>query len=117
MRGPARGRGVRLTVDRDELRRYARRVGDRWPVERLYVGGHRVTGGAEGEDFVVVVVSKGFDGVPWLERVRQARALWDAAEMGGDADVHCYTPVELERKREALPAVRAAVEDGIEPGA
>jgi uncharacterized protein len=92
-------------------------VGDRWPVEALYVGGRRITGAAESPDFVVVVVSQGFDGVPWLERVRQAQALWDGAEMGGDADVHCYTPVELERKREALPAVREAVEEGIQPAA
>jgi hypothetical protein len=90
-------------------------VGDRWPVEALYVGGSRVTGAAAAPDFVVVVVSGGFDGVPWLERVRQARSLWDGAEMGGDADVHCYTPVELERKREALPVVRAAVDEGIQP--
>jgi uncharacterized protein len=92
-------------------------VGDRWPVEALYAGGRRITGATQGPDFLVVVVSQGFDGVPWLERVRQAQALWDAAEMAGDADVHCYTPVELERKREALPAVREAVEEGIQPAA
>ena len=33
-------------------------------------------------EYVVVLVSPGFDGVPWLERVHQAEALWDAAEMG-----------------------------------
>jgi hypothetical protein len=60
-----------------------------------------------------VLVSAFFDGVPWLERVYQAGALWDAAEMGAEADVHCYTPAELERKREALRAVREAVEHGI----
>jgi uncharacterized protein len=92
-------------------------VGDRWPVEALYVGGGVITGASESPDFVVVVVSQGFDGVPWLERVRQAQALWDGAEMGGDAAVHCYTAIELERKREALPAVREAVEEGIQPAA
>jgi uncharacterized protein len=51
--------------------------------------------------------------VPWLERVYQAGALWDAAEMGAEADVHCYTPAELERKREALRSVREAVDHGI----
>jgi hypothetical protein len=104
-------------ADRDELRRYARRVGDRWPVDRLYVGGARVTGASEGPDYLVIVVSDGFDGVPWLERVRQAQALWDTAEMGGAAEVHCYTPIELERKRDALEGVRAAVEEGVELGA
>jgi hypothetical protein len=90
---------------REELRRYARRVGERWPLERLLV--HR-----SGEDYMVVLVSREFDGVPWLERVRQATSLWDAAEMGASADVHCYTPVELERRLAQLPVVRAAAERG-----
>jgi hypothetical protein len=85
-------------------------VGDRWPLERAIVA--EVPGEAAG--FLVVLVSDGFDGVPWLERVRQARSLWDAAEMGGPADVHCYTPVELQRKVEQLPAVRAAVQSGVD---
>ena len=100
-------------VDRDELRRYARRVGERWPVERAFVGGSRVTGGNEDAEFFVVLVSFGFDGVPWLERVRQAESLWDAAQMGARAEVHCYTPVEFERKLGQLPAVRGAAEQGI----
>jgi hypothetical protein len=32
--------------------------------------------------------------------------------MGDQADVHAYTPAELERKVESLPRVRAAVESG-----
>ena len=79
---------------------------------RLIVGGARVDDARgvlpqreRGAEFVVVLVSDGFDGVPWLERVYQAASLWDAAEMGAQADVHCYTPAEFERKREALPVV------------
>jgi uncharacterized protein len=101
------------SVDREALRRYVRRVADRWPVESAYVGGSHVTDGEEGPPYVVVFVSSGFDGVPWLERVRQAEALWDAAEMGERAEVHCYTPVEFERKRAALPVVREAADKGI----
>jgi uncharacterized protein len=103
-----------------ELDRYVQRVGDRWPLQRAHVGGARVEDlqGAgpqreRGPEFVVVLVSDFFDGVPWLERVYQAGALWDSAEMGADADVHCYTPAELERKRETLRAVREAVDHGI----
>jgi hypothetical protein len=33
--------------------------------------------------------------------------------MGAEADVHCYTPAELERKRESLRTVREAVEAGV----
>ena len=87
-----------------ELQLYVQRVSDRWPIERAHVG--------RGAPRVVVLVSRGFDGVPWLERVRQAEALWDADAMGDRAEVHCYTPVELERKLEDLPRVRAAVDLG-----
>jgi hypothetical protein len=104
-----------------ELRRYARRVSDRWPLDRALLGGARVADaqGAppqreRGEEYVVVLVSVGFDGVPWLERVHQAASLWDGSEMRGSADVHCYTPVEFERKIAALPRVRAAAEHGLD---
>lgn len=98
-----------------------RRVSDRWPLSRAVIGGARVedSRGAppqreRGPEWVVILVSDGFDGVPWLERVYQAGSLWDAGAMGAPADVHCYTPAELERKRDALPLVRRALEGGIE---
>lgn len=104
-----------------ELRRYVNRVDGRWPLERVLLGGARVQDmqGAlpqreRGSEYVVVLISEYFAGVPWLERVYQAASLWDAAEMGGAADVHCYTPDEFERRRASLAAVRAAADDGIE---
>jgi uncharacterized protein len=108
-------------VNRRELHRYVQRVSDRWPLERAMLGGARVDdshglGGQRerGPEFVVVLVSEFFAGVPWLERVYQAGSLWDAAEMGDPADVHCYTPSEFERKVTALAPVRRAVESGID---
>jgi len=104
-----------------ELRRYLRRVEDRWPLDRALLGGARVADahGAgpqreRGPEYVVVLVSEGFDGVPWLERVYQCASLWDASEMGEGADVHCYTAAELERKVARLRRVREAVEDGLD---
>ena len=94
------------SLDREALRRYARRVGDRWPVDRGHVGGSRVTGAQDGPAFVVILVSSGFDGVPWLERVYVCGTLWDAYEMGAPTEIHCYTPPEFERKLKQLPAVR-----------
>ena len=102
------------TLNHSELSRYVERVSSRWPVSTALAGGARVEDaqGAppqreRGPEYVVVLVSEHFDGVPWLERVYQAGTLWDAAEMGAAADVHCYTPVEFERKVEQLPVVRA----------
>jgi hypothetical protein len=109
------------SINRREADRYVQRVSDRWPLQRAILGGARVDDdrglGSQrerGAEFVVVLVSEFFDGVPWLERVYQAGSLWDASEMGDPADVHCYTPGEFDRKRDVLPAVRHAVERGIE---
>jgi hypothetical protein len=104
-----------------ELERYVQRVADRWPLRRALLGGARVADlrGAgpqreRGPEYVLVLVSEYFDGVPWLERVYVAGSLWDAFEMGAPADVHCYTPPEFERKRESLRSVREAAERGLE---
>jgi hypothetical protein len=108
-------------VNRRELDRYLRRVSDRWALDGALVSGAQVDDeqGAgpqreRGPEWIVVLVSGAFDGVPWLERVYQAGALWDVSEMGEPADIHCYTPVEFERKRAQLPAVRRAAERGID---
>ena len=108
-------------LNRRELHGYLRRIGDRWPVQRAILGGARVADehGAppqreRGPEFVVVLVSQAFDGVPWLERVYQAGSLWDSLEMGSPADIHCYTPAEFERKRVSMPAVRDTAEHGVD---
>jgi uncharacterized protein len=107
-------------LNRRELRRYLDRVGDRWPIERAILDGARVQDaqGApaqreRGPEFVIILVSEAYDGMPWLERVYQAGSLWDGLEMGAPADVHCYTAAEFERKRVTLRAVREAVDRGL----
>jgi hypothetical protein len=108
-------------LNRRELARYVQRVDDRWALSGALLGGARVDDargvGAQrerGAEYVLVLISAGFDGVPWLERVYQAGALWDAAEMGAAADVHCYTPPEFDRKVESLPLVRRVREQGVD---
>lgn len=108
-------------LNRSELERYLRRIADRWPLDRALLGGARVQDlrGAgpqreRGHEYVVLLVSAAFDGVPWLERVYQAGNLWDAAEMGAAADVHCYTPPEFERKILRMRIVRETVSEGID---
>jgi hypothetical protein len=107
-------------INRRELRRYLERVGDRWPIDAALLGGALLDDeqGAppqreRGPEYVVILVSTAYDGMPWLERVYQAGSLWDGLEMGAPADVHCYTPGEFERKRETLRAVREAVAHGL----
>lgn len=112
---------VTAVIDRRELERYLERVTDRFPVQHAFLGGARVAdergAGSQrerGPEYVVVLVSDHFSGIPWLERVYQAGSLWDALEMGAPAEVHAYTPDEFERKRTQIRRVREAVEDGLE---
>jgi hypothetical protein len=109
------------SLNDQELRQYLRRVGDRWPLDRALLGGARVAdlhgAGAQrerGAEYVVILVSEAFDGVPWLERVYQAGSLWDASEMGAVADVHCYTHSEFERRAESQRTVARAVAEGVD---
>lgn len=108
-------------LNRRELQRYVGRVSGRWPLDRALLGGARVADlhGApaqreRGAEYVLVLVSDAFDGMPWLERVYVAGSLWDAGEMGARAEVHCYTPPELDRRMAALRVVREAVRDGVD---
>jgi hypothetical protein len=108
-------------INRRALQQYLERVDERWPIERALLGGARVAdeNGAppqreRGPEFVVILVSPAYDGMPWLERVYHAGSLWDGLEMGAAADVHCYTPPEFERKRGTLRAVREAAETGLD---
>ena len=103
-----------------ELQRYLSRTSDRWPLEAAMLGGARVDDarGAlpqreRGPEYVLVLVSEAFGGMPWLERIYQATALWDALEMGAAANVHCYTPEEFARKRVTMPAVRDVAQRGM----
>ncbi len=112
---------VASAINRRELERYLSRISDRWPIETALLGGARVADerGAppqreRGQEFVLILVSSAYDGMPWLERVYQAGSLWDALEMGAPADVHCYTPAEFGRKRTTLRAVKEAVEQGLD---
>ncbi|MGO9972524.1 MAG: hypothetical protein ACLPZR_12550 [Solirubrobacteraceae bacterium] len=111
---------LKTALNLGELQRYLGRIGDRWPLQVVMIGGARVDdvrGAPEqrerGPEYVVMLVSSAFEGMPWLERVYQAASLWDAMEMGDPADVHCYTSEEFMRKRVTTPAVRAVVERGL----
>ena len=93
-----------------ELERYVRRVADRWPVQRALLGGARVADvrGApaqreRGPEYVIVLVSEHFDGVPWLERVYVGRARCGTPTRWALRRTStAYTAAEFERKREQL---------------
>ncbi len=110
-----------MAINHRELERYLARVGDRWPIERAWLGGAQVDDerglGAQrerGPEFILVLVSEAFSGVPWLERVYVAGNLWDVSEMHQRAEIHCYTPAELDRKIESMRRVQRVLDGGLE---
>ena len=112
---------VSTALNRAGLRRYLARVSDRWEIKAGYLGGARVADerGApaqreRGPEFIVVLVSDAYQGVPWLERVYVAGSLWDGLEMGAPADIHCYTQAEFDRKCVSMPTVRQTVWRGVD---
>ncbi len=111
---------VIAALDRTELRHYRDRVNDRWPLEVALLGGARVADERgeppqreRGPEFVVVLVSSAYEGLPWLERVHLAGSLWDGYVMGARPDVHCYTPPEYERKCRTMSVVRETAWHGL----
>jgi hypothetical protein len=112
---------VDVALNHRELERYLARVGDRWPIQQALLGGARLAderGAApqreRGPEYILLLVTDAFAGMPWLERVYQAGSLWDALEMGAPADIHCYTTGEFERKQATLATVRQVAEEGLD---
>jgi uncharacterized protein len=108
-------------IDERALRQYVKRINERWALSQAWLGGARVDDASglgpqreRGPEFVVVLISNEFGGVPWLERVYHAADLWDADTMGARVDVHCYTPDELNRKLDTVRFVRRATEHGLD---
>jgi predicted nucleotidyltransferase len=73
--------------------------------------GSRARGDAlDDSDLDLIVVSRHFEGVPFLERI--TRVLVDLDVPFG-IDLLCYTPEELATKRQELGTVSAALEEGL----
>lgn len=62
-------------------------------------------------DYDLIIVSKKFKGVHFLERIYQLLELWD---FDTDVDLLPYTPEEFEEKRRQIGIVKQAVEEGVE---
>ncbi len=99
-----------LGVDRTRLRRFLHRVHERFPLERVLLFGSRARGDElDVSDYDLLLVSDGFRGLTWQERLRQVMDLWD---LEVDLQPLCYTPEELARKRGEMTVVAEAVREG-----
>lgn len=81
--------------------------------ERVLVFGSRARGDALAHsDLDVLLVSREFEDVPWLDRPVRVH---EACDIRFGIELLCYTPEEFRRKREELGIVRTASEEGFDP--
>jgi predicted nucleotidyltransferase len=64
----------------------------------------------KGSDFDILVVSKKFEGIHFLQRISMLYQLWD---YDYDLDILGYTPEEFGRKKEEIGIVREAIKEGL----
>lgn len=64
----------------------------------------------KGSDFDILVVSKKFEGIHFLERLFMLYQLWD---YDYDLDILGYTPEEFTRKEEEIGIVKQAIKEGV----
>lgn len=64
----------------------------------------------ENSDFDLVIVSDDFKGTPWYKRAASLYLMW---EKDDPLELLCYTPEELERKKDRLGIVSEAVKTGV----
>ena len=96
---------------RQFVARYLPRLRRCYQPDLVLVFGSRVRGEALVEsDLDLLVVSKRFRGVSFLER---ASGLLAELEPSFPVDVLCYTPEEFARKRRELGIVSLALEEGM----
>ena len=74
--------------------------------------GSRAKGNALKEsDFDLLVVSKSFEGIPFIQRTAH---LLSNLKVPFPIEVLCYTPEEYERKRKEIGIVRIASQEGVD---
>jgi hypothetical protein len=96
----------------EEIDGFLRRVGEKFNPELMVLFGSRARGEElKQSDYDIVVVSKEFEGVHFLDRIYQLLELWD---YDWDVDLLPYTPEEFEKKKEEIGIVREAVREGVE---
>lgn len=80
-----------------QLKEYKKKLSEKIDIEELILFGSRAKGqGSEDSDIDLLVVSKDFENVRFFKRPVALYKQWD---MDYSADILCYTPDEIEKKR------------------
>ena len=96
----------------EEINGFLERVGEKFSPELVVLFGSRARGDyLKHSDYDIIVVSRSFEDIHFLDRLTMLFELWD---YDFDLDILAYTPDEFEGKKKEIGIVRDAVEEGIE---
>lgn len=95
----------------EQIAGFLSKVKERFKPESTILFGSRARGDyLEESDYDIMIVAKSFRGIHFLERMELVYELWDDKRR---LDVVCYTPEELEVKREQIGTARQACDEGV----
>ncbi len=93
------------------VRKFLAKLKKAFRVEKVILFGSRARGDyLKDSDYDFVIVSKDFDGVHFLDRMKEVVKRCDAFF---NADFLCYTPEEFEKKKRQIGTVGYAVKEGL----
>lgn len=94
-----------------EIEGFLGRVRAAFEPERVLLFGSRARGDPLAHsDYDIIVVSRRFEGVPFLDRIHELLGMWDSDR---DLDILPYTPGEFEAKSRQIGIVSRAVKEGV----
>jgi predicted nucleotidyltransferase len=92
--------------------RFVAAITEKYDPEKILLFGSRARGDYLVEsDVDVLIVSRKFEGMNWLKRIRDVSLLWEGLVT---LEPICYTPAEFEEKKKMIGIVNEAVREGIE---
>lgn len=87
-------------------------VNKKYSPEKVLIFGSRARGDhLIDSDVDIIIVSKKFEGINWLDRIRNVSADWEGFVL---LEPLCYTPEEFEEKKNEIGIVSQAIQEGIE---
>lgn len=90
---------------------FAAKIKKAYSPEKIILFGSRARGDHfKSSDFDIVIVSKKFIGIPFLQRLSKIYDYWTAKV---DIEAICYTPEEFLRKSKEHGIIRRAIQEGI----
>lgn len=87
-------------------------IKEKYSPEKVLIFGSRARGDhLIDSDVDMIIVSEKFEGINWLERIRNVSTDWEGLVL---LEPLCYTPKEFEEKKKEIGIVNQAVKEGIE---